>query len=127
MSITANYDPEARAMYVRLQAGPVASSVEIDDDLVIDMAADGTPVGLELLDVPAARQQISGLAVRFGFPDALDEVLAAIRGAQPAQPRRTGVLIASMREFSPAGAGPLVVGASSAAITVESHEYALSG
>ncbi len=44
------YDPEADAAYVRLRSAAVASTEEIAPGVLMDLAADGRPVGFELLD-----------------------------------------------------------------------------
>ncbi|MDE3073894.1 MAG: DUF2283 domain-containing protein [Chloroflexota bacterium] len=44
------YDPEAGAAYVRLSAKPVAKTEEVAPGVILDLDADGLPVGVELLD-----------------------------------------------------------------------------
>jgi uncharacterized protein YuzE len=43
-------DREARAAYIHLGAGEVARTILVTDTLNVDLAADGTVVGVELLD-----------------------------------------------------------------------------
>jgi uncharacterized protein YuzE len=43
------YDPEADAAYLRLRVATVASTEEIAPGVLMDLAADGRPVGFELL------------------------------------------------------------------------------
>jgi uncharacterized protein YuzE len=43
------YDSEAYAAYLRLRAAGVASTQEITPGVLMDLAADGRPVGFELL------------------------------------------------------------------------------
>ena len=45
------YDQEADAIYITFSDKPVASTKALDDMRVIDYAADGSPVGIELLCV----------------------------------------------------------------------------
>ena len=45
------YDQEADAIYITFSDKPVASTRALDDMRVIDYAADGSPVGIELLCV----------------------------------------------------------------------------
>jgi len=45
------YDQEADAIYITFSDKPVASTGALDDMRVIDYAADGSPVGIELLCV----------------------------------------------------------------------------
>jgi hypothetical protein len=125
MSIFAEYDPEARALYVELKAGEVARTVEVEDGLAIDLDAESRPLSFEALEVPVRRQQLDGLAARFGFRDNADEAWAATQRAQPAQPARSGVLIFQTLEY-PFGHGPIAVGASSNRVDVEAHEFVLS-
>ena len=44
------YDPELDAAYLRLRNAKVTGSDEIAPGVVMDVAADGRPVGFELLD-----------------------------------------------------------------------------
>ena len=45
------YDPGADAIYVTLAAGDYARGKDVDDDRHVDYAADGTPIGVEFLNV----------------------------------------------------------------------------
>jgi uncharacterized protein YuzE len=45
------YDREADAMYIRLRDLPYAYGEDLDHERLIDYAADGTPIGVELLCV----------------------------------------------------------------------------
>jgi len=47
--ITFTYDPEADAVYVRLSRKPWAYTEQVDEQRNVDYAADGTPIGIELL------------------------------------------------------------------------------
>jgi uncharacterized protein YuzE len=44
------YDPEVDAAYLRLRGAAVASTEEIAPGVHMDVAADGRPVGFEILD-----------------------------------------------------------------------------
>jgi len=44
------YDPEADAAYIRLRVVVVASTQEIAPGVMMDVGADGRPVGFEFLD-----------------------------------------------------------------------------
>ena len=44
------YDPEIDAAYVRLRSAAVAKTDEIAPGVMMDLAADGRPVGFEILD-----------------------------------------------------------------------------
>ena len=45
------FDQEADAIYITFSDKPVASTKALDDMRVIDYAADGSPIGIELLCV----------------------------------------------------------------------------
>ena len=45
------YDEQADAIYITLKDDPVASTREVDENIVIDVGADGKMVGIELLFV----------------------------------------------------------------------------
>ena len=44
-------DPQANAIYIYVSDLPVAFTKELDEDRLIDYASDGTPVGIDLLNV----------------------------------------------------------------------------
>ena len=50
MEIT--YDQHAKAIYIRLTNKTVSSTKQVATEMVIDLDADGVPVGIELLYVP---------------------------------------------------------------------------
>ena len=45
------YDRAADAIYIRLNDKAVATTREVDDNLIVDLGADGKIVGIELLFV----------------------------------------------------------------------------
>ncbi len=45
------YDKSVDAAYIRLRRVPQAFSEMLDEDRIIDYTADGTPMGVELLNV----------------------------------------------------------------------------
>lgn len=54
----ASYDPEADALYVRFRVEPrVGPSIEVDDSTVVDVGADGEPVGIEVLGLRALAER----------------------------------------------------------------------
>ena len=54
----ATYDPEADALYVRLSDQPrKGPTLEVTDSYMVDLDADGEPVGVELLGVLADAQR----------------------------------------------------------------------
>lgn len=48
------YDPDGRAAYIRLRDAPVVETAEVAPDVLMDLAADGQPVGFEFLDPATA-------------------------------------------------------------------------
>jgi uncharacterized protein YuzE len=78
--IRAEYDREADALYVRFSDAAVAETVEVDDYRIVDLDADGRPVGLEVL-YPATNLRIGKLASDFGFSDRLTEIDAVVAEA----------------------------------------------
>ncbi|MEX1255462.1 MAG: DUF2283 domain-containing protein [Dehalococcoidia bacterium] len=49
--VTFTYDPDADAVYIRLERKPLSYTEEVDDQRHVDFAADGTAIGIELLYV----------------------------------------------------------------------------
>jgi len=45
------YDPEADALYLRLKKGRVNETVEIAENVFVDLDAEGEPLGIEILSV----------------------------------------------------------------------------
>ena len=134
MPIEARYDADALALYVRLGEAPVASSVEIDEDFVVDLDDDSTVVGIEVLAPPVSWQQFVALASRFGFEDRAALAWTEIQSVQPGPYSRPVQLdplpIRSGTSFSLAlmyqGLAPVAVGASSANLEIDAHEFALA-
>ena len=60
------YDPEVDAAYLRLRHAAVTSTEEIAPGVLMDLAADGRPVGFELLS--ASERARSGPAPGTGCP-----------------------------------------------------------
>jgi uncharacterized protein YuzE len=48
---TVSYDRHVHALYVRLSDKPYDHGRDLDEDRRVDYAADGTPIGVEFLDV----------------------------------------------------------------------------
>ena len=48
MKIT--YDPEVDALYIAFSDGPRDRQHTVNDDVILDLSADGTVVGMEILD-----------------------------------------------------------------------------
>ena len=45
------YDPQADAIYLRLKDAEIASTREVEDNLIVDLDASGRMIGIELLFV----------------------------------------------------------------------------
>src|ERR1039457_1042285 len=76
MPITAEYDANAGAIYVRLTDGTVARTIEAMG-FVIDVDERERPIGLEITG-PRNAAQIGGVVERFGLLDRLGEIRQAI-------------------------------------------------
>ncbi len=70
------HDPEADAVYITLSEQPYSFGEDLGPERRIDYAADGTPIGVELLAVSHGvdldelphRDEIAALLERAGFP-----------------------------------------------------------
>jgi len=45
------YDQEANALYITLREAPVVRTNEVTNAFIIDLDAEGRPIGIEILDV----------------------------------------------------------------------------
>jgi uncharacterized protein YuzE len=90
MPITAQYDPEADALYVRFTDAERARAVEVDEALYVDVDADGRAIGLEIL-YPAMGIDLPAAADRFQLHHVVPAIVAAIAqtGAPGAVPTVT--------------------------------------
>ena len=73
------YSTEAEAFYVTLTDGAVARTVHISDDVMVDLEADGTVHGLELLCPPAELTSDERGAISDRFPAAVQALDAVDR------------------------------------------------
>ena len=80
MNVTAEYDREADALYVRLGAGERARTVEVDDTTYVDVDVDGRPIGIELL-YPSLGLRLDLVAQRFQLHQQLPVIAASIARA----------------------------------------------
>jgi uncharacterized protein YuzE len=48
MSSELDYDPTTDSLYIKLRQGPSTNNRIIGDDVVIDLGADGEPVGYDI-------------------------------------------------------------------------------
>lgn len=86
------YDPEADALYVSLIEGTVNHTVELDDGVVVDVAEDGTALGIDVM-VPSGGWSADQIVSQFalgesakGFLELLAHVGWPRLGARTAQP-----------------------------------------
>ncbi len=68
------YDPESDALYVALAEGTVDRTVELDDGVVVDVAQDGTALGIDVM-VPSRGWSPEQLARQFGLEESGKEFL----------------------------------------------------
>jgi uncharacterized protein YuzE len=53
LCVRLEYDPQVDAAYIRFHAAKISTTNEIVPGVMLDLAEDGRPVGLELLNVSA--------------------------------------------------------------------------
>lgn len=112
MPITAEYDREADALYVRLREGERLRAVEIDDTTYIDVDADGRALGIEVL-YPSMGLNLTEAVARFSLQHQLPGILAAVAASGapvPAQTMTTGQHLASTATIMVAVEGTLYAG-----------------
>jgi len=80
MPISADYDREADALYVRLAGGDRDHTVEISDTTYVDVDQQGHALGVELL-YPSLGLDLNAVAERFELRSLLPEIIAAIAAA----------------------------------------------
>ena len=76
-----DFDPEVQAWYLTLSDAPVARTVHVSDEVVVDVDASGAVVGVEFLLAPAAIEPSVREALFERFPvvrTALAEFQAAV-------------------------------------------------
>jgi uncharacterized protein YuzE len=64
MSPDFDYDPATDSLYIKLRPGPSVDNRIVNDDVVIDLGADGEPVGY---DIQHASQHPEAIAEALGF------------------------------------------------------------
>jgi uncharacterized protein YuzE len=75
---SAEYDPQADALYVRVSEGARARTVECDERHYVDLDDEGAPVGFEVL---YPRMGVRLAALTRAWPIPADEVANAIKTA----------------------------------------------
>ena len=78
--LTADYDAEARALYIRFSDGQIEKSAQASQDssCIVDLDKDGQAVGLEVIYLPVLRDEVAKAAEKFSFLVRLDAIWAAI-------------------------------------------------
>lgn len=61
MSMTIKYDAVADAVYLSLIEGVVASTLKVNDRLMMDLDAQGNTLGLEILDASTQEELVQNL------------------------------------------------------------------
>ena len=63
MSADLDYDPTTDSLYIKLRPGPSIDNRIVNDDVVIDLGADGEPIGY---DIQHASQHADAIAEALG-------------------------------------------------------------
>lgn len=82
--VLVTYDPEVDASYVKVSDAPISSTDNLSDVFAVDLGADGTPVGLEVLKAPGAVTEADEAVVTGRYPSLRDAFDALRRITQPA-------------------------------------------
>lgn len=64
MSADFNYDPTTDSLYIKLRPGESVDNRIVSDDVIIDLGADGDPIGY---DIQHASQHADAIAEALGF------------------------------------------------------------
>jgi len=64
MSVELEYDPTTDSLYIKLRHGLSVNNRIVSDDVVIDLGADGEPVGY---DIQHASKQPEAIAEALGY------------------------------------------------------------
>lgn len=124
MAITADYDHEADALYVRLSDRQRSRSVEIDDVTFVDLADDDEAVGIEFL-YPSVGLDLGDAIRRFALEAQGPAILAAINDSRApvAVPTMTGgahLASSAIVTFAIEGTVPAARGLENEAVAQES-------
>ncbi len=60
-----SYDSKVDAMYIRFKSGKYSRTKKITDDVMVDLAANGDILGLEILDAKKQVGEIKPNAIEF--------------------------------------------------------------
>lgn len=81
MPVHVTYDITGDVYAIKLRSRPIARTVEVDGVHLVDLADDGSVVGIEVLDPDHA--ELRQVASEFGLTDQLPEIEAEVRKAVP--------------------------------------------
>lgn len=100
MSIVFDYCPETDGLYIKLRPGASVGNRIAGEDVVIDLGADGEPVGY---DIQHASQRADAIAEALGYLQRSRKridvaALRAVTDATPMQPESAGEFIRRMRD-----------------------------
>ena len=94
MAISATYDDQADALYLRIRAGERARTEEFDDRHYIDLDSGGNPLGIEIL-YPEMGLELEAISERFGLQRQLVELVEAAGASHHAVAPQAGYTAAT--------------------------------
>ncbi len=80
------YDVDADALYINLRNGQVARQIEVSSTVVADVAADGAPIGVEVLNASAGLA-VEEIASRLALNEIETMLLESVEYIGLARPR----------------------------------------
>lgn len=83
------YDSEHDLLYVYLAAGPVARSVEVPPNCVVDLDESGSVVGIEVLGLTSG-WPLAEIIERFGLDEQVSRSLASVSTLKPSHGESPG-------------------------------------
>lgn len=83
-----DYDPVSGAMYVRIREGKIEETLELGGGCYLDIAADGTVMGLECLSLDEFRELMEAHGGRVALPERVEDPETFALGAALGEARR---------------------------------------
>jgi uncharacterized protein YuzE len=121
MPVRAEYDKYAGALYIYLNDAEVATTEDREAEAyAVDLAADGTVVGIEMLNLARA-PRLGALAEEWGFEDRLEE----LRDAFPTPVTFTSNSISATTSMVMVGMAASAGVAAGQAVTVASQSLSM--
>lgn len=82
------FDTVANTMYLQVSDRAVERTIEVTSDVYVDLAADGSPVGVEVLGLVRggrlyAPESVASVLTEYRFPEQARAVMEAARPAEP--------------------------------------------